>query len=889
MSSSPGVSTRSSARRRLESSNLPPQVDSEGFQLVQRRRTTPHSIPAVVPVTGLARSQSTRLDRRRPRSPASVDADERGTSRRRPLVTSPPRVPVVTRSQASPPAPAPAARQHSDRFLALATSQAAFPRHRSTTSLSPAPISGSRGSHAGHRSFAAAVRNETAPSHDDLESITTPSQNGDDISAASEPLPQSTAPPAVAPQAPPSAHDRDPRRPVSSQPYTRPSARVLPSTPRPIPAPRLASSASPSERNLRNPTSVHNPAARSRFLRLAFDEVRGVYLTRRQHEFLDQMASDFIDPLNEDALAALGLHDSSVGIDYPHARLLEHLLHRLRSSSLSSTFRDSTSRDLSRLDALQVLSQRFASLNLALPAPDEMALYDLLWRHSSVINATYGSFQTRPLSDYTTTLRTDDQFAVHNRIAQFYDRPPLDASDTRAFPEVTNPNIARSYNTIIAPHTPPDMAIPPLAPAALQALQDRQSDRLATAAAEAIRQASLRDDLLAAGKSSVDIYAETPKAPGLVVLDEDGDPFVYDCTKENLEKRKGYSVVFRRFASDDLVARYVGPIFVFNVDLIRQDLSNDHQIRLFFEITGNPANLPPSVRSLPTHVTSQIPHLLLLPVVTSPKHFEQFVGYAPWNDLSLRHFVPPHAPWNSITSITEAINNLCALMTVVFGSHMDQLFASPLQDFRARCVSSHSIHQSPLVIPWAIDNLLRQFWSLSRHPYSDHSTGSVVRLKRGGWHAIWTQLLNSVSLDFQTLQLFKAQFEPALLARAATSVTDRRAVVFESAGSASRPSRPSTPTPSNRSVPSATTTGPSAPSTASIGPCLSQLLYAARVPNAKECKFGPKCKFGHAFSKFSRSTLLDRIDSDTRHHLLQDSSARSALKAAIETRGLGQA
>ena len=567
--------------------------------------------------------------------------------------------------------------------------------------------------------------------------------------------------------------------------------------------------------------------------------------------------------------------------------------------------------DLVRLDYVLLIDDLLSESDLSLPAADKAELSSLAERLAPVIDFTYGSESRRPVLNDFQHLRSTDSLENHNFLADFYRRLRVSQNDCRdpplpyvppysdyfdlipgatAFPPVVPavpvaPAAPRAPSVQAAPvvpdpptlHVPPPAVAsswPPRPPPYVDPSLSEPDARIAQAASEVLDQMRLRRDLTLSGTSVPDILAITPKAVSILVLDEDNDPHDYDCTKMELEKRAPFSTFFRRVAAPDLVKRYVGKMYNFQSSAILADLKADHKTRRFWDGVSTKTSHLPAIRTLPAQVSALLPVMLLLPVVSTTKLFDQLVGHSPWETLALRDFVPTTTVWGSMASTFEAVNNLCSLFVLLFGDIAGTSFAVPLLDFYStKCASSSEVHSTPSIVPYLLDNVLHQLWTTLRKVVHHPVSGEVMRLKDLGWAPIWTDLLSRIDLDFRTFHNYirdTSQSQPSAPEKkdnSRSSVSQRSTTRRDdSEPNSNRPKRPS----------------------ATPNPCIYQLAFAAKVKDAEKCRRGPSCPYLHKFDKFARSDLLALVAS-ANHSLLRSASDRARFKAAIESSSLGHA
>ena len=197
----------------------------------------------------------------------------------------------------------------------------------------------------------------------------------------------------------------------------------------------------------------------------------------------------------------------------------------------------------------------------------------------------------------------------------------------------------------------------------------------------------LRQSMENSGMSSAEISSATTKAAPLFSCNADGTYVQHDIPRESWGKRFPLCTLFCRVADSLRVELYVGLLFLFDSDKIRQDLIAQHTSRSFQSTFQTSSSFPDP--SLSSTLSVAVPQLLKLPVILTLKLFQQFTGELVLTDLCLHHFVLPGAAWDSVSAYSEAVENLVSVACLVFGSHMDEHFGGPLRAFllRARGLS----------------------------------------------------------------------------------------------------------------------------------------------------------------------------------------------------------
>lgn len=669
-------------------------------------------------------------------------------------------------------------------------------------------------------------------------------------------------------------------------------------------------------------TLVGIPVGRARFFQLSYDSLHEEPLSPENMDWYDRFLDDIVKRQHSTHLASLGKDlDVYDLIQLPHDYVIstlilcaqerwvsrrsnllnsrcshQVLLHEfhVQSDALSDVL-GSIPPLLYRLDALLYLNRYFVLRNGIFPAPLKREMLELLDRCDGPLSVTFGDSIGGAFSPSLSSQSPPSALSLwkHNVLAGFYDRPLLntlcdDASSQRSafslpIPEPSPVTSAAVVHVDPAPRAPSAMA------AASRVMQTQTLPRLesvplsipstvAAATREALSQSQLRSNLTLAGTSEDEIAALTAKAPPVIMTDEDGDPFIHECTRDVLERRRPATTVFRRFATDKLIQDFVGKMFYFSAEALKVKLVSQHSARSFLDIA---TESQPSMSSsaLDPALATAVPSLLQLPVVVNVKLFSEFCGQTPWLDLRLHHFVLPGTLWDNIVSFTQASDNLVAVAALVFGSHMVTALGDPISSFlfRARC--SPLVLQTILYVPWVLNNALKQLWDMVRLPLFDPVTGDHIVLKNLGWAPLWSSQLSAVQFSVFSLTQFSSRFgdsqrseRPDITAvskKAKTSISEQSFKLSSSSDKSSNSQSRSSTVPPKKGI------------------CLHQLMHNAKFGNKSPCRFGVKCRFIHDFNYVKRSEIIAHVKTITSVSL-PDNDSRSALITSISDLQIGK-
>lgn len=424
--------------------------------------------------------------------------------------------------------------------------------------------------------------------------------------------------------------------------------------------------------------------------------------------------------------------------------------------------------------------------------------------------------------------------------------------------------------------------------------QEAKRLRAETWASIQARDQALATQLRQHGKSESDIHSAAPKALAPPVVDEDQDLLEYECTRDNLEKRKEPSALIRRFAeSAERVTFLVGAALQVNAERIRSTFTFQQDNRAFREFVSGGLATPLSTG----HSAATLAHLVALPVVTDLKKFEIFLGMSVFGEdsIGLRHFASPGMSVQTLLGIRQAVDNLVALCAVVFGGAVRSPFRQPLDELVTLGETVQLVVNTPMVIMWVIDNVMREFWTILRREYRAPGAGEITKLKNLGWAPVWRSLFSTVVFNFATVGVFSQMFEAKYRQLVTASETPSRveqprrsesAVVQRSETSApSRTPRERTgraQDEARRSQGTRTETGKPRKKL-----CLQRLAVAAGLKSATDCPYGDACKFVHAFRSMTRADIIKDVSINNSPTYGQNPRKQELLDA-VEKAGIGR-
>jgi hypothetical protein len=439
------------------------------------------------------------------------------------------------------------------------------------------------------------------------------------------------------------------------------------------------------------------------------------------------------------------------------------------------------------------------------------------------------------------------------------------------------------------------------------------------------QQEKIAHDMHLQGKSDSDILAAAPKATThSIIVNECGIPMVYDCDRGKLGLLIPRTAIARRFSEPGRSSVLIGKGMTLDPDTIREV----HLFQVQWNATFNTIVMAgsPNQSSLPANLTpTLLERIVTLPAVVDKDTFEVLLGIKlpGEHSLSLKHCASPGFPIDTYVGLDQAVENLVALLGVIFGAAVCEPFQKPILALLERAQRDQRFNQmqKPIYLAWVFDGLFRRFWTTLRFELRN-SNGELVVLSDLGWVQVWQSSFLSVSLEPESVKWFSTKYESSYAAKSSASKGTTSRLTDKAPRSGGGPSshhddrdyrgddrdykrrrwgddgdRPSSnsdrrdqhsdrrPAQSDRRD---NERRPTSDRHFNKKMCLTQLASVVALGDEfKPCTRGESCKFVHKFSDVSRDAILHDIEINS---TVQFSSGdlKRRLQAAVNARQIGR-